>query len=341
VNTLARRGALVVVLLLGLAAPLRAQSATLTISTLPADDRIRLAETFRLAEAVGDSVWPGWSRAPLAVLLVRPDYEYLVRHPRPSPDFVRIGYDSLLGSDVYARPRRFSLGLLATFPAVGGVVTIVVGTPAATQMTSTGWVLTLLHEHFHQWQNSQPGYFQRVLALGLTGGDKTGMWMLNYPFPYDSLPVQRDVADLGRALYASLTSRASDRAARAAEYLVVRHRLRDALSAPDYRYLDFQLWQEGVARYTEYQVARLAATAYTPSFAFTSLPDYTPFAARADELRADILHGVESTSLATQKRIVVYPLGAATALLLDEVAPRWKSLYLEQMFSLDGYFAAP
>jgi len=67
-------------------------------ATLAAADRVRIAEAFRLGEAIGDSIWPGWTSAPFAVLLVTPEREYLVRHPRPSADFTRIGYDSLLGS---------------------------------------------------------------------------------------------------------------------------------------------------------------------------------------------------------------------------------------------------
>ena len=144
---------------------------------LSADDRTRLAEVFRLAAFVGDSLWSGWTRAPFAVLLVTADKEFLLRHPAPTTDFARIGYDSLLATDVYVRPRTVSTGLLATYPAVGGISTIVVGQPQATQRTSTAWVLTLLHEHFHQLQSSQPGYYAGVDSLGLARGDNSGMWM--------------------------------------------------------------------------------------------------------------------------------------------------------------------
>ena len=45
-------------------------------------DRVRLAEAFKLSEALGDELWAGWSKAPLAVLLVTPQKEFLIRHPR-------------------------------------------------------------------------------------------------------------------------------------------------------------------------------------------------------------------------------------------------------------------
>ena len=71
----------------------------------------------------------GWSSAPFAVLLVTPEYEFLIRHPAPSPDFTNLGHDRELGSDVLYRRRTMAPGLLATFPAIRGsmVSTIVVG----------------------------------------------------------------------------------------------------------------------------------------------------------------------------------------------------------------------
>src|SRR6185503_17602430 len=92
-------------------------------------DRVRLREMFRLGDTIGDRVWPGWSKAPFAVLLVTPEYEFLVRHPKPSADFTSLGYDTLLKSDVHYRKRTFSTHLLATFPAISGSMdsTIVVG----------------------------------------------------------------------------------------------------------------------------------------------------------------------------------------------------------------------
>src|SRR5437867_13122263 len=83
---------------------------------LPEVDRIRLAEAFRVAEAVQDRVWPQWSSAPFAVLLVTPEVEFLVRHPAPDPGFLAGPYDSLLGSRVYWRRRVFPTSLQATFP---------------------------------------------------------------------------------------------------------------------------------------------------------------------------------------------------------------------------------
>ncbi len=90
---------------------------------LPRLDRVRLAEAFRLADEVCEDVWPGWGRTPFGVLLVTDSIEFLVGHSRPSADFARQGYDSLMKQEVWTRPRQFLPTLLATFPAVSGIPT--------------------------------------------------------------------------------------------------------------------------------------------------------------------------------------------------------------------------
>jgi hypothetical protein len=307
-------------------------------AALALDDRIRIAEAFRLADAVGDQIWPAWTSAPFAILLVTPDREFLLRHPKPSPDFTRLGYDSLLRTDVLVRPRQFAPNLLATFPAVGGVPTIVVGQPAATHKNSTEWVVTLLHEHFHQLQTSRPGYYARVDSLGLARGDKTGMWMLDYAFPYDSARVRTHFAAMTQLLDSALAISADDQraAARWAAVRDARSGLRSELTPDDDRYLAFQMWQEGVARYTELAVARFAATHYTPSAAFTALPDYVPYATVAERIDSGVRAGLRGSSLERGNRVAFYPAGAAFALMLDRVTPAWHSHYFDRAMSLDA-----
>lgn len=308
--------------------------------SVPEADRVRLAEAFRLGEAVGGRVWRGWGEAPFAVLLVTPEHEFLVRHPRPSADFEPLGYDRLLRGEVYFRRRTFSPNLLATFPAVGGVPTIVIGQAENTQKkTSTPWVVTVLHEHFHQLQTSRPDYYAAVEALGLARGDRTGMWMLDYAFPYSAPEVGRQVGALGRLLAAALRAgKGKDLRARAAAYLDARSKFRAALAPDDYKYFSFQLWQEGVARYTEYRVAESAAKGDRPSRRFRSLKDYRPFAAVAGELMRELNRELTALRLEESRRVAFYPLGAGEALLLDRLNPDWKRRYLSEKFYLEEYF---
>lgn len=305
--------------------------------TLSEQDRIRLSEAFRLGDQLGDQIWPGWSKAPFAVLLVTPEYEFLIRHPQPSSDFTSIGYDEKLKSNVFFRSRTMPPSFLATFPAVSGNITstIVVGQAENTWVkTSTPWMITLLHEHFHQLQDSQPNFYADVNALNLSHGDQTGMWMLNYAFPYDRPEVQQQFARMSELLAEALKSPKSERAKRVREYRAAQAKFQRLVSAEDYKYLAFQFWKEGIARYTEYRVAQLAAARFRPSREFRSLPDYRPLAEFARTTYEGIFRQLRTQKLGETKREVVYSFGAAEGLLLDQLKPNWRRRYFLAKFDL-------
>jgi hypothetical protein len=319
--------------------------------SLAAIDRTRLAEAFRLGDRISDRLWPNWSKAPFAVLLVTPEYEFLIRHPKQSADFTSLGYDEVLKSDVYYRKRNFPSHYLATFPAIRGsmISTIVVGQAENTSArTSTPWVITLLHEHFHQLQDSQPTFYADVNALNLSRGDQTGMWMLNYAFPYERTDVQQQFSAMSQALAVAIqsyetprarkTPGAAERAKRVREYLEAHRKFQQLVSPDDYKYFSFQLWKEGIARYTEYQAVRLAASKYRASKEFRALKDYRTFADIAAETRAGIFRQLLTQKLGESKREVVYSFGAAEGLLLDEINPRWRSRYFVEKFDLGKLF---
>ena len=305
-------------------------------------DRVRLAEAFRLDRVVANKVWPGWKKVPFAVLLITDSVEYLVGHPKPTPDFTDVGADTLLHAEVWARHRVFPKQLLATAPFVGGVNTIAVGRAENTGKSSVEWVLSLMHEHFHQLQYTRPWYQARVKKLDLMRGDSTGMWMLNFPFPYDSAPVTAALEHLGQAFAAAVDDPLGDfgpsdpfRRARA-----LRDSTRQLVSAADDRYLEFQLWQEGVARYTEYAVAVAAQKAGLPSAEFRALPDYEDYAAGAVGELALLHRELADERPAENKRVIVYSLGAATALMLDGAGLKWRKRYFKEPFALEPYFAS-
>ncbi|HEX9614885.1 MAG TPA: hypothetical protein VGA55_05240, partial [Bacteroidota bacterium] len=308
---------------------------------IPEKDRVRLAEAFRIADLYSDRLWTDWNKIPFAVLLVTPEQEFLLRHPKPSDDFAHSGYDSLLRTDVYARPRTFDPGLLATFPAVGGIPTVVVGQAEHTQAgQSSRWVLTLLHEHFHQLQQSQSDYYESVNALGLSRGDQSGMWMLNYAFPYDSDLIRENFALLARELYDALQSPDAGLPDRLNKYLALRTEFKGMLDNDDYLYFTFQLWQEGVSRYTEVKLAEALSLDYEPTLAFQSLPDYRSFADEDRAIRSEVLSDLLSPDLHEERRTAFYAFGAAEALLLDRTSPGWRLAYFPQRFSLESFFPA-
>ncbi len=302
---------------------------------LPAADSVRIAEFYRLADQYQDTVWPGWSKIPAPLLLVTSDTEYLTHFPDPPKDFLK------LADDLYARPRQFPPNLLATFPAFGPAAVIVIGEPAATTAkTSTPWLITVMHEHFHQLQYAQPGYYPAVEALGLSKGDTTGTWMLNYPFPYEVPEIADAFAHLRDSLLAALNQvepAKFDPLAKA--YLKERKQFLAQFLPGDRKYFNFQLWQEGIARYTQIKAAEAAADSQ-PSAAFAALPDYTPFSAYALTGRARTLDELRHIDLAQSKRESFYSFGAAEALLLDRLNPAWKNQYFLHLLTTEPLFPA-
>jgi hypothetical protein len=223
---------------------------------------------------------------------------------------------------------------------VGGVLTIDVGQAENTESnTTTRWVITLLHEHFHQLQNSKPRYFADVDSLGLARGDQTGMWMLNYPFPYAKPEIKQQFSLTSKALGDALRARdGGDLADKFAAYIEARKKLRAIVSDDDWKYFSFQLWQEGIARYTECQIATAAATGYEPNKAFRELKDFVSYADAAKSIKEGIEKNLHSIELDKAKRVAVYSFGAAEGLLLDSVSPEWRKRYFDDRFTLDGYF---
>jgi hypothetical protein len=302
-------------------------------------DRVRINEAFHLNDQLSDRVWPGWRKTPFAVLLLTDDYEFLLGHPQPPADFTAAGNDPLLKTKVYYRKRTMPPNLQATFP-IGGTPTVVIGQAENTQSkTSTRWVVTLMHEHFHQLQYSQPDYQESTLGLKLTRGDQSGMWMLNYAFPYKSEEVNKAYGAMCERLAVALDDKqAMPLAERVSAYLDARDQFRQAISEDDYKYFGFQLWQEGIARYTEYRIAALAASHYRPTAAFRALKDFTPYSDVATKMRARIQAEIEKPALSEHEREVVYGFGAAEALLLDRARRDWRRRYFAEKLQTASFF---
>jgi len=168
------------------------------------------------------------------------------------------------------------------------------------------------------------------------------MWMLNFAFPYQNDRVATQFFSLSNLLAQALQAKTTTAfSAKLATYLEARKAFQNLLSPDDYKYFSFQLWQEGIARYTEFQIADLAAKEYQPSKDFRSLKDYMPFKeVTASILNQQVLGRLPTLQLTKSERNVFYPFGAAEGLLLDRANPKWQSRYFAEKFYVDKYFSA-
>lgn len=275
----------------------------------------RLSEVRAFAKAEGDKLWPGYGAAPFGFLLISGKTETLLCRDQVPEGFAPAGADSSTGCSRFTRARaRLSDNLLAAMPLFGPPSVIVMGTPETTGRTEANWVRTILHEHFHQWQNALPDYFPRTLALELTGGDDTGMWMLNYPFPYDRPDVVKAQAAASQALADALAARQTrDFYPKFDAYLARRRAFEAASGQRNWRYVELQLWQEGVARWTEIALGK-------------AYPDKA-VAESAGKLEERTLAALRSPDLPGQKREFVYAFGAGEAMLMEACGPQWRTRY--------------
>jgi hypothetical protein len=312
-----------------------------TLFTQPKDpnlrfeDKVRIVEAYKIAEKSADSIWAGWSETPFVILLVADEYEYLIGHTPSTDDFIPLGYDEILKQDVYYRERVFNTGLLATFPAIDGVPTIVIGLPENTGLNSVGWTVTLLHEHFHQMQMSMPDYFSSVETLNLSKGDESGMWMINFPFPYDSKEAGEQIAVVNGLLNELIVEYNEDKFNR---FLSERAKLKDIFGEENYKYFSFQIWQEGLARYTEMKLMEMLNEGYTPTKAFQNLSDYQDVGEVIIYAFKELQKTLNSAKLDEYERVLFYSIGAGEGLLLDKVNPDWKKKYFTEKFYIENYY---
>jgi hypothetical protein len=110
------------------------------------------------------------------------------------------------------------------------------------------------------------------------------------------------------------------------------------LTADDYKYFSFQLWQEGIGRYTQYKFAELAARKMKPSKRFRELKDFTSYKVEADNLLRSTSAELKGINIAELQRVAFYPFGGIEGLLLDRVTPYWKENYFINMFALENNY---
>lgn len=296
--------------------------ALLALEAPPAEPLALYARARATIETHGDTLWPGLADAPFRMLLNDGEREFLVCGDVPD-GFEPAGTDPATGCSLASRDAHFGPNLLATFPLFG-VSTIVIGTPEETGQTPRAWQQIVLHEHMHQFQDTHPAASHAAIqALDLHGGDETGMWMLNYPFAYDDPATAEAARTLADAALAALDADTEGFDAAFSAYAAARAAFSAGLSGADTRYYEFQVWKEGVARWNELALARLAGD--------------TDEAARQE---ARMRRELRDLSLPDWQRIAFYALGSADAELLERRDAAWREAYFDHPFRLDTHFAS-
>lgn len=300
-------------------------SAMLAAAAPPVALRRLIHDTRAITRRDGDALWPGFARIPFHMILVERRRETLFCHA-PLAGFRPLRRDAVTGCTMQQRPRANPLDISAAFPVADEPAMIVVGAPARPGSERARWAIEVAHEAFHQYQARLPDYAAKVQALGLAGSSGDGAWMLDYPFPYAQPAVEAAfVAMCGRALAFLQAPTPAARRQAIAAYVAARHQARAAVSPADWRYYEFQIGQEGVARWTDVMLAQAAARRD---------PRYKGVARDRLEGVASSLKAVMRQGLRVWKRGAFYELGAVEAMMLDSGGPGWRAAYRDKPFGI-------
>lgn len=301
-----------------LVAPLLA-SLLIGCATTPAAPQINPLLLFSIksahdqAASIGSELWPNYDKAPFGLLVTLEEREVLFCHGSVVDGFNALPPDPITKCDLQERGNVFPKNLLAAMPMIEGVSTIVMGTPQSTGKTEPDWTRTVFHEHFHQYQSTFDSYYKRLNSLNLSNGDNTGMWMLNYPFPYEDDNFNEALSRASRELHDAITQQDTPIHDQVSRYLKARQELEASVPGNDWKYLELQLWAEGVARWTEIEIALRS-------------PDHAVVES-GDSLKQRAISSLLVLDGAKHGREIAYPYGAAEAILLDRCSQTWRQDY--------------
>jgi len=319
-------------------------------------DQSRLNEALRVKQTLGESIWPGWGKADIPVILWNPEYSFLVGMDGAPPGWEAVPGDTFSGQVYFRRPsdnpQNFAVrvgdgwaGSMATkahtdnfligkfremFPPLVKEIFPyrVLILPSEVQITG------VLHETFHAYQETIAP--QRVAQGEQSQRDESVYWQADAAMRADW---KQEIDLLARALQAGT----DEEAAGLTRQFLDQRDLRRKTHSLTGQQIDMERsieWEEGLAKYVEIQAWRLASTmaGYTPVLDSEQDPDfkrYRTFATRwkqeIDQMRRQA--GEESA-------IRFYYTGMAQGMLLDRFAPGWKTKALEEGFWLEDALAA-
>lgn len=301
------------------------------IPQLPAElDRRVIADAQAIVRNEGDLLWPGLSQAPLPTLLIGPEHETLFCGLHTS-GFSVIGFDPITKCTMQVRARQLPVDLSAATD-LGNVSVIHMGLPDALEATPADWIVTYLHEAFHQYQSTLPGYVSALDGVRARLGEAGDQWVLEYLFPYADPKVKAEFAAMTLSAGQFLSAE-NDEQAQAAirSYVEARNRARNAMSHDDWLYYEFQVGQEGVARWTELKFSAAGGNARADIAAIGK--------DRTGGLAAS-LGAIDRQGLNMWKRSSFYVLGAIEASMLERMRPQWQQEYATNPFAMGSMLNA-
>jgi len=340
------------------------------VDHLSEQEKARLLEATHLRETLGGEVWPGWQNLSIPVIVYNEGYAFLVglvdpadgwmkvpqeqkrggpwelvpndsidgqpyyRQPLPDPNLVPENFTVLVGDRWVAtlETREYMLiafvrGFSAQLPSF---VRPIFPYRLAYRLLvdgSDGYISLLSHEEFHAFQGIQA-------SDRLAAAEKAVLMEDQYPWdqPASEESWKQELNLLYQAATATTDAEAIDLAG---QFLARRDQRRESTGLGG-NLVDFERkreWLEGLAKYAELEIGRVAAEtpSYQPLDVMGADPDFDHYDGRVKFWSAQMNEVKRMTNNDSEVRF--YYTGMAQAMLLDRLLPDWKT----QVF-LDGVY---
>lgn len=303
-------------------ASVRAQQ--LSPPDVSAQDQVLMEEVHNLVSKLGPILWQHWKDFP-PFLIRRGGQEYLIGHPHPPEDF-HPSSSEILHMRVWIRVAKDTSEIQASYP-LNGEMTAMMSAPTANENAYV-WVLEAAHEAFHCYQGQSPVQTPFV-------GKFAGYTDLTFPFPYGDETVMAALRLEAEIVFRLASASPEDKESLAMEsrLLPLASRVESALySDPEFKsYKLHTEWSEGTARYTERELARLAATVgrYEPTPSFVQMFPASSYSTVWREEYGDVpmLNPIRFVGEGVPGRAMFYYLGMGKAYALDRMNPKWRASY--------------
>jgi hypothetical protein len=255
-------------------------------------------------------------------------FDYLFNHPNPPKEFIKV-YNNYWKAIVYKRPNSDSLPYRATFP-VNNIETVVISAPEADDNPCI-WELQACHELFHiyQYQN----------GVGIVSPFKESYKTYNeltFPVNYKDQAVLASCRVEAEYNFDLLTQMKIDSINRMVAIKVYRDILkvhyRVFSDSVQVTYKQWMEWKEGVARYTEREVAMHAMdeNQYTPTQAFITCFKNKYSDEEVKSIYKNMLYPIRFVGEGVRGVVMFYYLGMGKAYLLDSLNKDWKRNYFKK-----------
>jgi hypothetical protein len=340
-----------------------------TLDRLDELEKARLSEVIQLRRTFGEEVWPGWEQAEIPLIVYNEQYAFLVGYSgSPTPGWLKVpsleprggSWEEVPGDTFEGQPYyrsriedpektpeaftvlvgdRFAASFLTREysevafyrdfrreipPLLAPVIPVRLAWMLLMGKTEM-YVAALEHESFHAYQG-------RLAVEQLAEAERSASVVDRYPFEEMAEAWREEMDALVRAALAETNSEASELAH---QFLDLRAARRESLSPDLIEYERLREWEEGLAKYAELEIVRMAALdeAYRPVEGIHQDPDFKDYNG-LDRFWSNQLREAKKTQGRSGDARFYYS-GNALAVLLDRLSPDWKPRALPGGETLD------